>query len=95
MSCAAAYGMGFFHNIGSVAFASDAILDIIPVDVTAALVLAAAAAAAAHGPYGTGRAHVYHAASAASYPEGAPSFFKKLHAFWSANPPPFKLPFTK
>jgi len=87
--------MGLFHNISSVAFSSDAILDIIPVDTTAALVITAAAAAAAHGPYAGDAARVYHAASAASYPEGAPAFFKELNAFWSANPPPFKLPFAQ
>lgn len=91
----AAYGVGLFHDIGSVAFASDAILDLIPVDLTAALVIASAAAAAVHGPYAGNRARVYHSASAASYPEGAPSFFKNLNSFWSANPPPFKLPFAK
>lgn len=87
--------MGFFHDINSVAFASDAIVDVIPVDTTAALVVAAAAGATAHGPYHGGRARVYHAASAASYPHRAPSFFKMLHDFWNANPPPFKLPFAK
>jgi hypothetical protein len=87
--------MGFFHDISSVAFASDAIVDVIPVDTTAYLVVAAAAAASVHGPYGHGHARVYHAASAASYPEGAPSFFKKLHDFWTANPPSFKLPLAR
>jgi hypothetical protein len=87
--------MGFFNDIDSVAFASDAIVDIIPVDTTAYLVVAAAAAASAHGPYRHGHARVYHAASAASNPEGAPSFFKKLHDFWTANPPSFKLPFAR
>jgi hypothetical protein len=87
--------MGFFHDISSVAFASDAIVDIIPVDTTAALVIAAAAAAAAHGPYAGGHARVYHAASAASYPERAPTFFAALHDFFTTNPPPFRLPFTQ
>lgn len=89
----AAYAMGFFRDLSSVAFASDAIIDLIPVDTTAALVIAAAAAAAAaNGPYTGSSARVYHAASAASYPERAPAFFEKLHDFWTANPPPFKLP---
>lgn len=87
--------MGFFHDIRSVAFASDAIVDIIPVDTTSALVIGAAAAAVVHGPYHHGHARVYHAASAASYPETAPRFFEEMRAFWVANPPPFKLPFAR
>lgn len=91
----AAYGMGFFHNISGVAFASDAIVDIIPVDTTSALTIAAAAAAASHGPYAGGHARVYHAASAASYPQRAPGFFEMLRKFWVDNPPPFALPFAR
>lgn len=91
----AAYGMGFFHDISGVAFASDAIVDIIPVDTTSALTIAAAAAAASHGPYAGGHARVYHAASAASYPQRAPGFFEMLRKFWVDNPPPFALPFAR
>jgi hypothetical protein len=93
--CAAAYATGCFHDIHTVAFASDAIPDLIPVDTTAALTITAAASACAHGPYGEGRARVYHSASAESYPNHAPAFFDKLHRFWTLNPPPFSLPFTR
>jgi hypothetical protein len=91
----AAYGMGCFHDISSVAFSSDAVIDLIPVDVTASLTIAAAAGASHHGPYGPGRARVYHSASAHSYPQHAPGFFDNLNKFWTCNPPPFRLPFTR
>jgi hypothetical protein len=87
--------MGCFHDISSVAFASDALLDLIPVDTSAALTVAAAAAASAHGPYGEGRARVYHSASAESYPHPAPKAFEKLYHYWTANPPPYALPFRR
>jgi hypothetical protein len=87
--------MGCFHDIHSVAFASDAIPDIIPVDVTAALTIAAAAGAQAHGPYGQGHALVYHSASAESYPQYATKMFETLSKFWSSNPPVISLPFTR
>jgi hypothetical protein len=38
---------------------------------------------------------VYHAASAASYPQRAPPFFDMLHNFWTHNPPPFQLPLAR
>jgi len=87
--------MGCFHNIHNVAFASDAVLDLIPVDLTAALTTAAAAAASAQGAYAGGRARVYHAASAGSSPYSAPAFFNLLNRFWTLNPPPFRLPFAR
>jgi hypothetical protein len=87
--------MGCFHDISSVAFSSDAAVDLIPVDVTASLTIAAAAAASENGPYGPGRARVYHAASAHSYPLLAPDVFAMLNKFWTINPPPFRLPFTR
>lgn len=87
--------MGCFHDVNSVAFASDAIPDLIPVDATAALTIAAAAGARAHGPYGEGRARVYHSASAESYPQHATDMFEYLNKFWSSNPPVFSLPFTR
>ncbi len=40
----ARYGMGLFPDISTVAYASDAVSDLIPVDVTASLCIAAAAA---------------------------------------------------
>jgi hypothetical protein len=87
-----AYGLGFFHDSSSIGFSSDAVIDIIACDTVAMLLIAAVAGATAHGPWDNGAARVYHACSAESHPESSISFFEYLHTFWSANPPPFKLP---
>jgi hypothetical protein len=89
------YGIGFFHDQSGVAFSSDNILDLIPVDTTAALLIAAASSAAANGPLPSGKARVYHAASAASNPRSIVAHLSLLRDFWVANPPPFCLPFTR
>lgn len=69
--CCAAYCAGFFHSLDSFAIASDALIDVIPADVVADLIIAAGAAAAAHGPYAGDAARVYHACSAGSHPSPA------------------------
>lgn len=89
------YGIGFFHAQSGIAFSSDNILDLIPVDTTAALVIAAASCAAANGPLANGKARVFHATSAASHPRGIVEHLSLLRDFWVANPPPFCLPFTR
>jgi hypothetical protein len=38
---------------------------------------------------------VYHATSASSHPGGTADFFQRMHCFWSANPPPFRLPWCR
>eukprot|EP00879_Flechtneria_rotunda_P002618 GHRR01002820.1.p1 GENE.GHRR01002820.1~~GHRR01002820.1.p1 ORF type:complete len:370 (+),score=99.23 GHRR01002820.1:161-1270(+) len=89
------YSLGFYHSINGVAFASDYILDLIPCDVVAALVITAAAAAVAEtGPNASSSAKVYHAASAHSHPLMMSYSFSKMSEFWQANPPPLRLPFT-
>lgn len=94
----AAYGMGCFHDLSMVAFASDAVIDLIPVDTTAALVVASAAAGLTHATRASsdeGRARVYCAASAHSYPQSAPSLFERANKWWTLNPSPFKLPLAR
>lgn len=93
--CIIGYGIGFFHDQSGVAFSSDNILDLIPVDTTAALLIAAASSAAANGPLPSNQARVYHAASADSHPRGIVAHLSLLRDFWVANPPPFCLPFTR
>eukprot|EP00878_Enallax_costatus_P009179 GHUV01009596.1.p1 GENE.GHUV01009596.1~~GHUV01009596.1.p1 ORF type:complete len:597 (+),score=150.72 GHUV01009596.1:329-2119(+) len=87
------YAAGFFPTKSSMAFASDYILDIIPADVVAALVITAAAAAAEAGTSTT--AKVYHAASAVSHPLPVWYGTELMARFWSANSPPFRLPFAR
>jgi hypothetical protein len=101
---AAAYGMGFFQGLSSVAYGSDQVTDLIPCDTVAALVIAAAAAAAADTEQQAATAPeissssnttVYHAASSASYPLPIADAFAYMAEYWEANPPPLRLPFTK
>lgn len=90
------YAAGFFSNVSSMAFASDYIMDLIPCDTVAALVIASAAAAAAEADSdmaGTA-AKLYHAASAESYPLPVWYTVSQMAMFWSANPPPLRLPLT-
>uniref|UniRef100_A0A383WIR0 Fatty acyl-CoA reductase n=1 Tax=Tetradesmus obliquus TaxID=3088 RepID=A0A383WIR0_TETOB len=72
-----AYAMGFCQGLGSMAYGSDQVLDLIPCDTVAALVICAAAAAAADTAADTAQAAaagtsgattVYHASSSASHP---------------------------
>jgi len=89
------YGAGLFHDMSGVAFASDAVVDLIPVDTVSSLIIVAAAAAAANGPYAGGRAKVFHATSAGTNPVSSPKVFEILHAFYSANDFPGRLPFAR
>lgn len=95
----AAYAAGFFTSTSSFAFGSDHILDLIPCDTVAALVIAAAAAAVAEadsaGAAAPTAARVYHSASSESYPLTAAYAVNEMEPFWSANPPPLRLPVTK
>ena len=90
----AAYATGFFANMASFAFASDHLVDLIPCDTVAALVIAAAARAYSAAT-AAAAAKVYHAASAESYPLQATHVVNDILApFWSAHPPPLRLPLT-
>lgn len=83
------------HSVKGIAFASDACIDLIPVDIVSSVVIVAAAAAMASGPYAGNAAKVYHACSAACQPMMAPEAMKHLHTFFSANPCPSRLPFAR
>ena len=90
------YGAGFFSSIDGVAYASDAFLDLIPVDTVSSLILAAAAAAAAGGAaYPGDAAKVYHAASADSFPLSIVKAYENLHKAWTGNACPARLPFAR
>lgn len=92
----AGYAAGFFHSISSMAYASDYLLDLIPCDTVAALVIAAAAAAAAEaGPSAPADAKIYHAASAHSHPLTVGYAVQEAAKFWTVNPPPMRLPFSR
>jgi hypothetical protein len=108
MHAAAAYGMGFFQGLSSVAYGSDQVTDLIPCDTVAALVIAAAAAAAADAEQqeaataeisssssSSNSTTIYHASSSASYPLPIVDAFAYMADYWEANPPPLRLPFTK
>ena len=90
----AAYATGFFANMASFAFASDHLVDLIPCDTVAALVIAAAARAYSAAT-AAAAAKVYHAASAVSHPLPVWYGTELMAKFWSANPPAFRLPFTR
>jgi hypothetical protein len=106
-AAAAAYAMGFFQGLSSVAYGSDQILDLIPCDTVAALVIAAAAAAAADtqlslatskagsSSSSSGTTTIYHASSSASHPMPIADGFSYMADYWTANPPPLRLPLTK
>jgi hypothetical protein len=74
-------------------------MDLIPADIVAALVIAAGAyAAAAHctpAAATVASTKVYHAASAQSHPITLQYICDGVAKFWTDNPPPFVLPFTK
>lgn len=91
------YALGFFQGLRSVAYPSDTILDLIPADVVAALVITAGAAAAAiYGSVAADRsAVIFHAASAESHPLTISHCFREMQRFWRANPPPLCLPATR
>jgi hypothetical protein len=113
----AAYALGFFQGLSSVAYGSDTILDLIPVDTVAAVVITAAAAAAAdYGKPGgiscdaqtpavqqqpqqssssNASTTIYHACSSHSHPLTITYAFNKMADFWTANPPPLRLPLTQ
>eukprot|EP00878_Enallax_costatus_P001418 GHUV01001568.1.p1 GENE.GHUV01001568.1~~GHUV01001568.1.p1 ORF type:complete len:569 (+),score=137.92 GHUV01001568.1:356-2062(+) len=88
------YAAGFFSHITSVAYGSDYIMDLIPADVVAALVLAAAAAGLVSSSSGTPALAIYHAASAESHPCPLKLVFDIMGKFWEKNPPPLRLPLT-
>lgn len=94
-SYALSYGAGFYHSISLVGFASDAFIDLIPVDTVSTLIMTAAAAALVSGPYAADTAKVYHAASAARHPYPATTAYETLNKFWVANPCPGMLPFSR
>ncbi|KAF8065751.1 fatty acyl-CoA reductase [Scenedesmus sp. PABB004] len=83
-----------------IAYAADAVMDLVPADVVAALVIAAAGAAASGaGPAprvaaggGAGGLVIYHATSAQSHPLTIERCYAAMREFWSANAPPFRLP---
>uniref|UniRef100_A0A383W7V3 Fatty acyl-CoA reductase n=1 Tax=Tetradesmus obliquus TaxID=3088 RepID=A0A383W7V3_TETOB len=73
----------------------DYLLDLIPCDTVAALINAAAAAGAADaGPAAAPGVTIYHAASAAVYPLHMAKAIGAMAEFWTANPPPLRLPFS-
>lgn len=76
------------------AFSSDTILDIIPADTAAYLIISAGAAAAAtYGSLCADRSSViFHAAASESSPLAVRQAFEALSSFWKANPPPVTLP---
>lgn len=100
-----AYAMGFCQGLGSMVYGSDQVLDLIPCDTVAALVICAGAAAAAAdtaadtaqaAAAGTsGATTVYHASSSASHPLPIADAFSYMAEYWTANPPPLCLPLTK
>ncbi|WIA32702.1 hypothetical protein OEZ86_005888 [Tetradesmus obliquus] len=103
---AASYAMGFCQGLGSMAYGSDQVLDLIPCDTVAALVICAAAAAAAAADTAadtaqaaaagtSGATTVYHASSSASHPLPIADAFSYMAEYWTANPPPLCLPLTK
>lgn len=91
------YALGFFQGVRSVAYGSDTILDLIPADVVAALVITAGAAAAATSGHSSAdiAAVIFHAASAESNPLTIKRSFQEMGRFWRANPPPLCLPATR
>lgn len=93
------YAVGFFPHITSVAYGSDYIMDLIPADVVAAVVLAGAAAgvvsSSKKGAGGLGAVAIYHAASAHSHTATLKLVFDIIGQFWAKNPPPFRLPGTR
>lgn len=93
---AAGYALGFFQGTAGVAYASDMIIDLIPCDTVAQMVIAAAAAAACS--YGSAAADqaatIYHACSSESHPLPLPQAFDALHMFWTRNPACLCLPLT-
>eukprot|EP00775_Hariotina_reticulata_P007405 gene7405-7614_t len=94
------YAAGFFQGVNSIAYRSDYMMDLIPVDTVAALVIAGGAyAAAAHStPAAVTAARpttIFHAASAQSHPLTLRFVLETSAKFWSANPPPLVLPLTK
>lgn len=86
-----------FHNIKGVAFASDTVIDLIPMDVVTSLVIAAAASgtSTAASGYPGGRARVYHAASAESHPVSITTIFEFIQHFYTTNPSPLRLPMAR
>jgi len=76
-------------------------MDLIPADIVAALVIAAGACAAAAqctpaaATVASKSTKVYHAASAQSHPVTLQYICETVDKFWTANPPPLVLPFTK
>lgn len=100
---AAAYALGFFQGSSSVAFGADHILDLIPGDTVASLVVTAGAAAAAATAAGStcvpgqqnGSTTIYHAASSGSYPLSVVPAFSYMHSYFKDNPAPLRLPFTR
>lgn len=91
----AGYGMGFMHSQSGIAFSSDHLLDAIPADTTAALLIAAVAAGAHRGPCSRGGARVFHACSTVSHPCSMVSHLQHFQDFWTANPLPFTLPLAR
>lgn len=92
------YAVGFFAHITSVAYGSDYIMDLIPADVVAALVLTTAAAGLVDSSSGQVAARpvaIYHAASAQSHPCPLTLVFNIISKFWELNPPPLVLPATR
>eukprot|EP00878_Enallax_costatus_P007771 GHUV01008134.1.p1 GENE.GHUV01008134.1~~GHUV01008134.1.p1 ORF type:complete len:416 (+),score=108.71 GHUV01008134.1:316-1563(+) len=91
------YAVGFFPHITSVAYGSDYIMDLIPADVVAAIVLTAAAAGLVSSSRGGGSKEpaIYHAASAHSHPCHLKLVFDVISKFWYLNPPPLCLPATR
>lgn len=96
-AAAAGYGWGFLQGARSVAHASDTILDVIPADTAASLIIAAGAAATAtySSPCADRAAVIFHAAASASNPLPIRQAFEVMGAFWRANPPPVALPATR
>lgn len=95
------YAVGFFPHITSVAYGSDYIMDLIPADVVAAVLVTAAAAGlvsssrSSSGIGGPQHVAIYHAASADSYPCPLKLVFDVISKFWQVNPPPLALPVTR
>lgn len=91
------YGQGFLHGVSSVAFSSDTLLDIVPADTVAHLVISAGAAAAATygSPCADRAAVIFHAAASQSNPLSIKQAFDIMAAFWKSNPPPQTLPATR
>jgi hypothetical protein len=93
----AGFGLGFLQGMSSVAYSSDTLLDIIPADTVAHLIISAGAAAAATygSPCADRAAVIFHAAASESNPLPIKHAFDIMGAFWRANPPSVTLPATR